>query len=82
MENSLGLGDFGRTAPTKLVEQLKQLVPWKNNWTEMPAEIECNCGFSGQPKILEKNHGSFTIECPECKEVPILLSGTDFRIIS
>jgi len=73
------IGELSPVPTHELVECLKRLVDWKVVHKEKPAVVECSCGYTGHPKILERGHDSFMIECPKCKEVPDLIDG--FEII-
>lgn len=39
------------------------------------AEVECECGFKGYPKILLNEHENVLIECPSCGRVPKIIKG-------
>lgn len=77
----LELGELGHVPPQELVECIERLVPWKVVWSEKKAVVKCTCGFHGHPKVIERGHDHFMIECPRCGETPQLLSGTEFKII-
>ncbi|MBI2135466.1 hypothetical protein HYU06_00150 [Candidatus Woesearchaeota archaeon] len=59
----------------------KKLVRWKINAKEENAEVRCACGFAGEPKMLDRGHGHFFIECPRCRKVPELTEGKDIKIV-
>ena len=42
--------------------------------------VKCECGFEGEPKILEKEHDFVFCECPCCDKVPKILKGKDVII--
>jgi len=77
----LDLGELGHVPPHELLECLKQLVPWKIHAKEIKAKVECSCGFKGKPRILERGHDSFLIECPKCKGMPKITAGTSMVLV-
>ncbi|MBT4416588.1 hypothetical protein HOC80_00615 [archaeon] len=42
---------------------------------EKKGVVKCECGFEGEPKILEKEHDFVFFECPSCGKVPKILKG-------
>lgn len=42
--------------------------------------VKCECGFEGNPKILEKEHDFVFFECPKCSAIPEILKGKDIII--
>jgi len=77
----LEIGELAPVPPNELIECLNKLVEWKINSKIIKAKAKCKCGFSGHPKILERGHDSFFIECPKCKKMPTLLDGTEIKIL-
>lgn len=77
----LEIGELAPVPSHELIECMKRLVKWKIDWKEKPAKVECSCGFKGHPKILERGHDSFFIECQKCKKIPKLTDGTEIKII-
>ena len=73
-------GELAHVPPEELLDCLKSLVDWKIHFTIVPAKVKCGCGFEGKPKILERSHDSFLIECPKCGNVPNLTEGKDIKI--
>ena len=78
----LEIGELAHVPPHELLECLQKLVNWKIVHKIIPAEADCSCGFKGHPKILDRGHDYFMIECPECRETPKLISGTEIKIVS
>ncbi len=81
-EISLEIGELAHVPAQELLSCLIQLVPWKITSSIKEAKINCNCGFVGHPKIIERGHDFFYIECPECSEVPDLTEGTEITLLS
>lgn len=78
----LEIGELAHVPGNDLVEALKRMVQWRIEWHEVPAKVKCQCGFVGHPKVLERGHDHFLIECPECKSMPELTDGTEIKIIN
>ena len=76
----LEIGELAHVPSHELLECLKKLVKWKINSTEIKSNVICNCGYKGHPKILERGHDFFMIECPKCKSFPKLIDGTEIKI--
>lgn len=78
----LELGELGHVPPQELVECIKTLQPeWNVHFEEIPSKAKCSCGFQGHPDVLERGHDHFIVECPKCKEMPEIISGTEFKIV-
>ena len=77
----LEIGELAHVPPEELLECLERLVDWKIHSRVTSAKVKCGCGFEGHPKILERGHDSFFIECPECKSIPELVDGTEIKIL-
>jgi len=78
---SIELGELAHVPPEELLECLQSLVEWDIESVIIPAKVICPCGFIGYPKILERGHDYFFIECPECKEIPELVDGKDIKLV-
>lgn len=81
-EIHLEIGELAPVCCNELVECLRQLVDWKINSKKRGAKVKCLCGFKGKPKILERGHDYFLIECPKCRKVPEIIDGRDIRVLS
>jgi Zn finger protein HypA/HybF involved in hydrogenase expression len=77
----LEIGELAHVPSSELLGCLSSIVEWKIHSKEIPAKAKCSCGFIGHPKILERGHDYFFIECPECKN-PVLdiIEGKDIKI--
>jgi Zn finger protein HypA/HybF involved in hydrogenase expression len=78
----LEIGELAHVPGEDLVTSFRTRVSWGIDWEEIPAQVRCDCGFSGHPTILERGHDHFMIECPKCKGVPIIVSGTDIKLVN
>jgi Zn finger protein HypA/HybF involved in hydrogenase expression len=78
----LEIGELAHVSGEELVTSFRTRVSWEIDWKEIPAQVMCDCGFSGHPTILERGHDYFMIECPECRGVPVIVAGTDIKLVS
>ena len=77
----LEIGELSHVPGNELLDCLKRLVKWEIDSKERKSKVKCNCGFEGRPKILERGHDSFFIECPKCGKVPKLTDGSKIKIL-
>ncbi len=54
---------------------LKDNVNWEFALVSREAKVKCSCGFEGRPKILERSPEGVLFECPECGDLPEVISG-------
>ena len=78
----LEIGALAHIPKDDLLECMKKLVSWNIHATERKAKVRCKCGFTGEPKILDRGHDYFFIKCPKCRKVPEIIDGKDIRILS
>lgn len=78
----LEIGELAHVPPEELMRCLRSLVDWDITFDEIMAHATCVCGFDGHPTVLERGHDSFMIECPTCKAMPQLESGTEIRLVN
>lgn len=77
----LEIGELAVVPKNELLECLGRLVTWKITSKERRAKVQCKCGFIGSPKILERGHDFFFVECQKCGKVPKVLDGTNIKIL-
>jgi hydrogenase nickel incorporation protein HypA/HybF len=71
------VGDLGHLPAWEMKQALEAIAKYKVDVKEIRAEVKCECGYSGEPEIIEKHHGHTLFECPECGNLPEVLSGED-----
>ena len=72
------VGDLGHLPAEEMKEVLEKLTDWKINIENKEAVITCDCGYTGEPKILQQLHDNNIYECPECSHsLPEILDGAD-----
>jgi len=79
IEIKIEVGDLAPVPAEHLVEAIKAVEKdWKVDIIEKRATITCDCGYEGNPLIIEKTHDTTIYECPRCKnKMPEILDGTD-----
>ena len=77
----LEIGELAPVPPQELMDCLSSIVKWDIKSKIIKSKAECSCGFKGHPRILERGHDSFFIECPKCNKIPKLVDGTEIKII-
>ncbi len=84
LEITVEVGDLGHLPADEMKEVLENLKgkEWKINITQKKALVKCNCGYQGEPKILEKGHDHNVFVCPECGEIPQILEGENIILKS
>ena len=80
-EIDLEIGELAPVPALDLVETMRRLVPWKIKFNEKQSKVTCKCGYKGRPKILERGHDFFFIECPNCGDIPTIDDGTEIKLI-
>jgi Zn finger protein HypA/HybF involved in hydrogenase expression len=66
-------------------DDIKQTLEQLSGWTVVAVEkkglVECDCGYKGAPRILEKSHGVILFACPQCGGRPNVLEGDGVRVL-
>ena len=74
------VGDVGHLPAHEMKEVLVAMCPaWEVKILEKKATVECEqCGFVGEPIILEKGHDHNVFKCSDCGHMmPKILDGHD-----
>ncbi len=75
------VGELSTISPGHLKEHLKGMVPWEVETRFQKAEVKCECGYKGEPKILEEGHDFILFCCPKCNAKPLVVRGGEIKII-
>lgn len=75
------VGELSTITPEHLKEHMKGMVPWEVETRFQKAEVKCECGFKGAPKILEEGHDFILFCCPKCSAKPLVVRGGEIKII-
>ncbi len=73
------VGDLGHLPAHEMEEVLKTLTDWDVKVLRKKATVKCEqCGYEGQPEIIEKGHDHNVFRCPDCKAMlPVIVDGAD-----
>lgn len=75
------LGDLVGIEACHLKEHLVEHTGWKADIKVIKSKIKCECGYSGEAKILQRLHDLVIFECPECgNDEAEVLEGRDIKI--
>ena len=75
------VGELAHVPAKDIYKILSELVSWDIKIETEKAVVQCNCGFTGNPKILEHGHDYAIFICPKCNKVPSqVLNGKDIML--
>lgn len=69
------LGEIANISKDDLEKQLKNFADFDFEIIEKKAKVKCVCGYSGEPKIIERQHDLVIFECPTCGMNPEVVEG-------
>ena len=69
------VGGLANITKDDLAKHLQSMADFPFQITEADAEVECECGYKGKPEIIERQHDLVLFTCPECGELPKVISG-------
>jgi Zn finger protein HypA/HybF involved in hydrogenase expression len=79
---TIEVGDLAHLPAKEMQEVMEKLTDWKIIVEEKKATIACECGYIGEPKILQQLHDNNVYECPKCKHsLPRILDGNEITLI-
>jgi Zn finger protein HypA/HybF involved in hydrogenase expression len=79
-EITIEVGDIAHLPANEMKEVMQNMTKWKIIVKQKKAKVKCDCGYTGEPKIIEKKHGFVLFECPKCGSMPKVLEGEDIII--
>jgi len=75
------LGDLAGIESAHLREHLIEHTGWKVDVKTVKSQIKCDCGYSGEARILQRLHDLVIFECPECGNDDVeVIVGKDIKI--
>jgi len=77
----LEVGELVGIEAGHLKEHMEEQFDWDVEVLEKKARVKCECGFEGEPRVLERLHDLIVFECPRCGGIPTILKGKDIKII-
>lgn len=78
---ALEIGEFAPVTAGELKETFETLSGWAVKVKTTLAEANCECGFKGRPKLLERGHDFCLYACPKCGAAPKLEKGDEIAIV-
>ena len=77
------VGELAPITAQELKEAIHNLRPdWEIEVEEQPAKVECVCGFTGRPEIIERAHDHVIYKCSKCGNLmPTPLEGNKIKIL-
>ncbi|MFZ5954884.1 MAG: hydrogenase/urease maturation nickel metallochaperone HypA [Nanoarchaeota archaeon] len=77
----LEVGELAEITAEELRNVIEDLMGWEVIVENVLANVECGCcGFTGRPKITERNQDFVIYECPQCKGLPRAKAGKEIII--
>lgn len=78
---TIEVGDLAHLPADEMKLVLEKLTDWKVKILRKKATISCQCGYIGEPIIIEHLHDSSIYECPKCKMMlPDAIDGLDITL--
>ncbi len=74
---TLEVGELAHLSAEELRDFLNKTVDFEVFVKALKANVKCECGYEGEPKILAHQHDLMLFECPRCGKLPKILSGED-----
>lgn len=77
----LEVGDLAGIDGDHLKGHIEEMYDFEVEVVDRKGFVSCECGFEGEPRILERMHDMVVIECPVCHDSPKVLEGKDIKIL-
>ena len=74
---TIEVGDRAHLTANELKEFMSTMVEYEIKVLPKRANVKCECGYEGEPKILSHQHDMTIFECPKCGKTPAVLDGDD-----
>jgi Zn finger protein HypA/HybF involved in hydrogenase expression len=73
----LEVGELAILPADELKEALNTVAGFEVIIKPVKANVKCECGYEGEPRLLAHEHDLVLFECPKCKKQPRVLCGAD-----
>jgi Zn finger protein HypA/HybF involved in hydrogenase expression len=78
----VSVGDLAHLPSNEMKDVLVAMTNWDIKIVEVPGAVKCECGFEGEPTILQKGHDSTVFECPDCQmKMPSVTAGDQIVLV-
>jgi Zn finger protein HypA/HybF involved in hydrogenase expression len=74
---TLEVGELAHLPVKELNQAVSQMADFKVYARKASASVKCRCGYKGRPRIIAHEHDFALFECPKCKAVPKIITGSD-----
>ena len=75
------VGELAEISPDEMQEALEKMTDWEVRVDYKESKVECECGYVGRARIVEKGHGYCIFNCPKCDRKPEVINGGDIKVI-
>ena len=80
-EIKVEVGELAGIEANHLAQHLIEETGWKVKCEQKDAIVDCECGHTGSPRVLERLHDMVIFDCPKCGEIPKIDVGKDIKIL-
>lgn len=78
---SLEVGELAGIEAGHLKEHMEEGRNFEVEVSAKESKVECECGFDGKARVLERLHDIVVFDCPQCGGIPRVLEGNKIRIL-
>ena len=79
---TLSVGDLAHVPADDMRNIMVSMTDWDIEVINDKALVECDCGYEGEPHIMEKGHDHNIFKCKDCgKMMPNVISGDQISLI-
>ncbi|MEM0465366.1 MAG: hypothetical protein QXW97_01540 [Candidatus Pacearchaeota archaeon] len=75
------LGELVGIDSHHLKEHLFDETSWNVSVFLKKSKVKCNCGYIGEPRIIQRLHDFVIFDCPLCGGEPLVLEGNEIKIL-
>lgn len=79
---TISVGDLAHVPADDMRNIMISMTDWEIDVINEKAEVVCECGYRGEPNIVEKGHDHNVYKCKGCKRLmPEIISGEDITLV-
>lgn len=75
------VGDLAQIDADHLQDALRARAAYGIDVIGKKARVNCECGYDGEPDIVDRGHDFVLYECPDCKGIPHIMDGELVKLI-
>lgn len=81
-EVTISVGDLAHVPADDVRNIMVSMTDWGIKIINEKAVVNCDCGHSGEPNIVEKGHDSNVYKCRSCgRMMPEIVSGNEISLV-